>query len=235
MSPNWDFASLLPPHFVEQLQVTLVGLIGALVLFLIAAAVVLVGWLLALGLSRGVQALLALLGLDAPVARLQAKESARTFALPSRIAGYVTFWSVLLAACVFALRVMGLDLAPSITARLQDVVPRVLTSILVMIAGTPIALATARLLNTLFPVSTSRSSRLRYQLFLWILVGIVLLLALEQLGLAAQLVIAVGVTAVGAAGLALALAFGLGCRDLARDLIVEYLRATESDAGTDRP
>jgi hypothetical protein len=235
MSPNWDFASFLPPHFMEQLQATLVGLAGALVLFLIAVVVVFLGWLLALGLSRGVGALLTLLGLDAPVARLQARERARTIALPSRIASYVTFWSVLLAACVFALRVLGLDLAPSITARLQDVVPRVLTSILVLIAGIPIALAAARLLNTLFPVSASRSSRLRYQLFLSALVGIVVLLALEQLGLAAQLVIAVGVTAVGAAGLALALAFGLGCRDLARDLIVEYLRATETDAGADRP
>jgi hypothetical protein len=235
MSPSWDLASLLPPHFGEQLQATLVGLSGALVLFLVAVAVVLIGWLLAMGLSRGVQALLVLLGLDAPVARLQAAESSRTLTLPSRIAAYITFWSVLLAASVFALRIMGLDLAPSITERLQDVVPRVLTSIFVLIAGIPLAVAAARLLNTLFPVSTSRSSRLRYQVFLSVLVGIVLLLALEQLGLAAQLVIAIGVTAVGAAGLALALAFGLGCRDLARDLIVEYLRATESDGGAERP
>jgi hypothetical protein len=235
MSPKWDLASFLPPEFMDQLQATLVGLAGALVLFIVAVALVFVGWLLALGLSRGVQAVLGLLGVDAPVVRLQAKERVRTFELPSRIASYITFWSILVAACVFALRVMGLDLVPSITARLQDVVPRVLTSVLVLIAGIPIAVAAARLLNTLFPVSTSRSSRLRYQLFLSALVGIVGLLSLEQLGLAAQLVIAVGVTAVGAAGLAIALAFGLGCRDLARDLIVEYLRATETDAGADRP
>jgi len=235
MFQNSTLASLLPPHFVEQLQATLVALIGALVLFVIAAAVAFVGWLVALGLSRGVRGLLGLLGVDAPVARLQARDRARTVIFPSRIAGYVTFWGVFLAACVLALRVMGLDLAPSITARLQDVVPRVLTSILVLIAGIPIAVAAARLLNALFPVSASRSGKLRYQAFVSVLAGIVVLLALEQLGLAAQFVVAIGVAAAGAAGLALALAFGLGCRDLARDLIVEYLRATESDGGTDRP
>ncbi|HEU4724102.1 MAG TPA: hypothetical protein VFU59_02270, partial [Candidatus Eisenbacteria bacterium] len=124
---------------------------------------------------------------------------------------------------------------PAITARIQDVVPRVLTSILVLIAGIPIALASARLLNGLFPVSTNRSSRLRYQAFLSILVGVTVLLALEQLGLAAQLVVAIGIAAAAAAGLALALAFGLGCRDLARDLIVEYLRASETGVERDRP
>lgn len=229
------FASLLPPQFGEQLQASFVALMGALVLFVIAVAVAFVGWLFALGLSRGLRWFFVIVGLDAPVVRLQAKERGRHVVLPSRIAGYVSFWSAFLAACILALRVMGLDLVPSITAHLQDVVPRVLTSVLVLLGGIPIALASARVLNALFPVSTSRSSRLRYQAFASLLVGIVILLALEQLGLAAQLVVAVGVTAVGAAGLALALAFGLGCRDLARDLIVEYLRASESDSGIDRP
>lgn len=229
------FASLLPPQFGEQLQGTLVALMGALVLFVIAVAVAFVGWLFALGLSRGLRWLFAAVGLDAPVARLQTKERGRNLILPSRIAGYVSFWSAFLASCILALRVMGLDLVPSITAHLQDVVPRVLTSVLVMLGGIPIALASARVLNSLFSSSGSRSGRLRYQVLVSVLVGIVVLMALEQLGLAAQLVVAIGVTAVGAAGLALALAFGLGCRDLARDLIVEYLRASESDAGIDRP
>jgi hypothetical protein len=235
MQIDSTLAALLPPQFGEQLQATFVALIGALVLFVIAVAVGFVGWLVALGLSRGLRALFVVLGIDAPVARLQARERARMVVLPSHIAGYVSFWGAFLAACILALRVMGLDLVPAITAHLQDVVPRVLTSALVLLGGIPIALAGARLLNNFFSTSASRSSRLRYQVFVSVLAGIVVLLALEQLGLAAQLVVAVGVTAVGAAGLALALAFGLGCRDLARDLIVEYLRASESDTGPDRP
>lgn len=235
MLPNASLASFLPPEFGAQLQATLVALTGALVLFVLAALVAFAGWLVALVLSRGIRGLLILTGVDAPVVRLQSRDRARSLILPSQIAGYASFWSLFLAACVLALKVTGLDLVPAITARLQDVVPRVLTSILVLIAGIPLALASARLLNGLFPVSTNRSSRLRYQLFLSVLVGITLLLALEQLGLAAQLVVAIGIAAAAAAGLALALAFGLGCRDLARDLIVEYLRASESIGERDRP
>jgi hypothetical protein len=234
MTIHADLATLLPPQFAEHLRATIVALTGALVLFVLAAVVASLGWLVAFGVSRGLRALLMLAGVDAQVLRLQANDRTRVVVLPSQIASYASFWSVFIASCLLALRVMGLDLIPSMTEHLQDVVPRVLTSVLILLAGVPIALATARLVNTLFPVSTSRSSRLRYQAFVSILIGIVVLLALEQLELAAQLVVAVGVTAVGAAGLALALAFGLGCRDLARDLVVEYLRATDSDAGSDR-
>ena len=51
----------------------------------------------------------------------------------------------------------------------------------------------------------------------------------EQLGFAVQFVMAIGVVMAAAAGLALALAFGLGCRELARDFLVEYLRTLEDD------
>jgi len=60
-----------------------------------------------------------------------------------------------------------------------------------------------------------------------VLSGFAVLLSLEQLGLAAQLILAIGVAATGAIGLAIALAFGLGCRDLARDFVVEYLSSLE--------
>ncbi|MBK7369215.1 MAG: hypothetical protein IPJ04_15330 [Candidatus Eisenbacteria bacterium] len=62
-----------------------------------------------------------------------------------------------------------------------------------------------------------------------VLTGFAMLLALEQLGFAAQFVMAIGVVAASATGLGLALAFGLGCRELARDFLVEYLRSLEEE------
>ena len=234
MHPTVLLGPLLPPDFGDQLQATLVTIVTGLVLFAIAILVAFVGWLVALGLSRAARALFAMLGIDGPVARLQHADRGRSVILPSHMAGYIVFWSAFLASCILALRVMGLDLMPAITERLEDVVPRVLTSILVLIAGVPIAVAAARFLNSMSPQASPRSTRIRHQVYSSVLVGIVVLLALDQLGIAAQLVVGLGITAVAAVGLGLALAFGLGCRDLVRDLIVEYLRASETDAGADR-
>jgi hypothetical protein len=224
---QWD--TVIPADFGAQLQATLTSVSEGLILFLIAAGVFLLGWLVATLLSRLVQAFFALVGVDASYARLQ-REGGRAPELPpSRFAGYLMFWAIILASVLVSLRVCGMDLAPSITARLQDVVPRVLTSALVLLLGIPIAMAAGRILSTMLASTGVKLGKVPSQILVSVLVAFMVLLALEQLGLAAQLVMAVGIAAVGAVGLALALAFGLGCRDLARDLVVEYLRATDAE------
>jgi hypothetical protein len=230
---HWD--TVIPADFGAQLQATLTSVSEGLILFLIAAGVFLLGWLVATLLSRLVQAFFALVGVDASYARLQ-REGGRAPELPpSRFAGYLMFWAIILASVLVSLRVCGMDLAPSITARLQDVVPRVLTSALVLLLGIPIAMAAGRILSTMLASTGVKLGKVPSQILVSVLVAFMVLLALEQLGLAAQLVMAVGIAAVGAVGLALALAFGLGCRDLARDLVVEYLRATDAEAPRERP
>lgn len=222
---NWD--SILPPDLALQLHDTIVSVVGGIILVLFAGAIAFLGWLLATLIGRAAQFVLAHTGLDSSTQKLAPGESRRTELYPSRIVGYALFWTIFMSACIVALRVVGLDLAPSIAARLQDVVPRVLTSAVVLLLGIPLALAAGRILNALLAPSGLKPNRIRSQAVSALLIAFVVLVALEQLGLAAQLVIAIGITVVAAAGLALALAFGLGCRDLARDLIVEYLRASE--------
>jgi hypothetical protein len=186
-------------------------------------------------LGRLSQAIVALAGVDKPFMRLRRPGAAGLDLLPSRFAGQLVFWSTLLASSIVALRVIGLDLVPSITLRLQDVVPRVLTSALVLLFGIPVSLGISRILGALLSSTGIRMGRLRTQALVTVLILFTALLALEQLGLAAQLVLAVGIAGVGSVGLGLALAFGLGCRDLARDLVVEYLRASEPEEPSARP
>ena len=230
---NWD--SVIPPDLALQLQDTVISVVGGIILVLVAGLIAFVGWLLATFIGRAVQFLLGHMGVDASSERLAPGQIRRPELYPSRLVGYALFWTIFLSAVIVALRVVGLDLAPSIAARLQDVVPRVLTSAVVLILGIPLALAGSRVLNALLAPSGLRPNRIRSQAVAALLIGFVVLVALEQLGLAAQLVMAIGITVVAAAGLALALAFGIGCRDLARDLIVEYLRASEEGTHARRP
>jgi len=230
---SWD--SVIPPDLALQLHDTVVSVVGGIILVLVAGAIAFLGWLVATLVGRAAQWILAHTGVDGSTQRLAPGEGRRVELYPSRLVGYALFWTIFLSACIVALRVVGLDLAPSIAARLQDVVPRVLTSAVVLILGIPLALAGSRILNALLAPSGLKPNRIRSQAVSALLIGFVVLVALEQLGLAAQLVIAIGITVVAAAGLALALAFGLGCRDLARDLIIEYLRAGEEGPHPGRP
>src|SRR5882672_2210023 len=66
----------IPPDLGEQLQETVFAVTGALTLLLIAGVIALLGWLLAVLLSRAAQSLLSMTGLDGPAKRL-ASESPR--------------------------------------------------------------------------------------------------------------------------------------------------------------
>jgi hypothetical protein len=231
---NWTMASIIPPDLGAQLEETLLAVTGGLTLLLIAGVIALAGWVIGALLSRAAQSILAMAGIDGPAKKLASGAGIRPEMLPSRLVGFTIFWLTILGTSIVALRVVGLDLAPSIVARLQDVVPRIVTSGLVLLLGIPLALAASRVLNALLLQSGVRPSRIRSQGVAALLVSFTVLIALDQLGLAAHLVLAVAIAIVAAAGLAIALAFGLGCRDLARDLIIEYLRASHESHHPER-
>jgi hypothetical protein len=193
---------------------------------LAAAAVALAGFLLAGLVGLLLRALLRLARFDEAARRLLAAEGASRFEA-TRLVVAVVQVVVLLFAGVVAFEVMGLKLASSVGARLGEVVPRIIASAFLLALGSLLALALGATVRRLLDRAGVRPARLQGQLITLTLTGFSVLLALDQLGFAAQFVMTLGVIAAATAGLALALAFGLGCRDLARDFLVEYLRALD--------
>jgi hypothetical protein len=200
---------------------------------LAALLVMLVGWALAALLARLANALLRLFRLENILRRVLRPRTV-TPRDPAGIVAWAVYWLVLSGAAMLALEVLGFSLAASVADRLAEVVPRIVTSAFLFAVGALIALVLGGITRRFLVSADVRAARFTGQVVSALLTGIAALLALDQLGFAAQFVMAVGITAVASAGLGLALAFGLGCRDLARDFLVEYLRSLE-DAGPQRP
>lgn len=199
----------------------------------VALVVVLVGWAIATLLARLVRGLLRALRFDDAMRRVAGpRASARH--KPADIAGWAIYWTVLACAVLLAFDMLGYDLAASVAARLGEVMPRIVTSALLFVAGGLVALLVGGVTRRFLESGEIRAAKFQGQVVTAVLTGFAALLALEQLGFAAQFVMALGVIAVAAAGLGLALAFGLGCRELARDFLVEYLRSLD-DEGPKRP
>ena len=196
---------------------------------LLAIAVALAGW----GLARllGVLTLHALrvLRFNQGVRALMRREGDPLQLEPAALGSWAVYWSVIVVSLLLAFDTLGFDLSGPVTDRLRDVLPRIVVGALLLLAGVLLAMLVGSLTERLFSTGGMRGARLRGQIVTAVLSGCAVLLALEQLGFAAQFVIAVGVIIVGAVGLALGLAFGLGCRDLARDFVVEYLRSLEEE------
>lgn len=200
---------------------------------LVAIGVLLVGWLAAAVLSRVVRAVLRVLRFDAGVRRVLGSRTPPRHE-PAWLAGWLVYWVVLGGAAMLALEVLGFNLAGSVADRLSAVVPRIVTSAVLFAVGALIAMIVGGITRRFLRSADVRTANLQGQIVSAVLTGFAALLALEQLGFAAQFVMGIGIVAVAAAGLGLALAFGLGCRELARDFLVEYLRSLDEE-GPKRP
>jgi hypothetical protein len=199
----------------------------------VAGIVLLLGWAVAALLSRLVRVALRLLRFDAGVRRVLGTRATLRHD-PIGVAAWAVYWAVMAGAVLLALETLGFSLGASVAERLSDVVPRIVTAALLFAIGSLLAGVVGGVTRRFLNSAGVRSAKLQGQIVTAVLTGFAALLALEQLGFAAQFIMALGVVAVATAGLGLALAFGLGCRDLARDFLVEYLRSLE-DEGPKRP
>jgi hypothetical protein len=206
---------------------------GALNLAL-AVAVMLLGWAVAAALAQLMRGVLRALRFDDGMRRLLGPRAPFRHQ-PVDVAAWGIYWVVLAGAALLALETLGLDLVASVADQLGEVVPHIVTSALLFAVGAVVAVLVGGITQRFLESGDIRAAKLQGQVVTAVLTGFAALLALGELGFAAQFVMALGIVAVAAAGLGLALAFGLGCRDLARDFLVEYLRSLNDGDAKKRP
>ncbi|MCI0404557.1 MAG: hypothetical protein L0Z48_02165 [candidate division Zixibacteria bacterium] len=147
---------------------------------------------------------------------------------PRELAGHFVFWFFLLLTTVLSFEVIGLPVGAGIMERLLGTVPRIFVSLLIFVFGFLLAFLVEAALRELLQRMALDRPAFWSRAFRWATLIVVALLAMEQLGLAAQFALWLVLIPVGAAALAFALAFGLGCRQIARDLVIEFFRKEES-------
>jgi small-conductance mechanosensitive channel len=222
-------------HLMDRVQAMWLSLEEGSMDAALAVVVALVGWGLALLLAWITLRVLRALRFNQGVKTLLQREGDPLPLEPAAIGSWAVYWTVVVVGLLLAFDTLGFDLSAPVADRLRDVLPRIVVATVLLIAGVLLAMLLGSLTQRVFSSGGMAGARLRCQVVTAVLTGCAALLALEQLGFAAQFVVAVGVIVVGALGLALGLAFGLGCRDLARDFVVEYLRSMEEERRSGSP
>lgn len=139
---------------------------------------------------------------------------------PSEIAGVVVLVGILLFATVAAVDVLQIQALTAIISGLLYVFGRILSGLVVFAVG----LYFANLAYSLITSSGSRQSKLLGQTARVAILGFVAALALQQIGIAPNIVnLAFGLL-LGAIAVAIAIAFGLGGRDVASEQLREWLK-----------
>lgn len=210
---------------------------SAFVLFvprLVAALIIFAGgFVLSLLVRRAIERILAWLHFERLTLRTGASEMLRMAEMPRAevLIGKTIFWIVWIGFIVSAVDTLQFGPFRGLVQEFFRFVPRVLLAMLVLSLGFLVGnfLWRATLLasvNAGLPGARLLSGALR---ILVNAIGVVM--ALEQLGLATTVVLTAFAIAFGALMLGLAIAFGLGGKETARQLLAQQMRATkERDA-----
>ncbi|MGB3207904.1 MAG: mechanosensitive ion channel [Crinalium sp.] len=138
---------------------------------------------------------------------------------PSELAGIVVLVGIMLFATVAATNVLQIAALTLLVSGIVVVLGRILAGLVVFAIG----LYLANLAYSLITSSGSRQSRILGQTARIAIIALVSAMALQQMGIASDIVnLAFGLL-LGAIAVAIALAFGLGSRDLAAGQVQEWL------------
>lgn len=190
---------------------------------LLAVVVILfAGWLIARASKAGTRRLLELAHFDKIASSSGLEAFLKHDEIDLTLAGIISqvvYWMVILLFIITAANALGLNEVSRMLQALAGYLPEVIVAILVMIFGTLLGRFVNRLVFTWLyginfsgALAVSTSAEYAIQIF-------ALFVALEQLGLGTKILTALFVIVFGAISLALAIAFGLGGREWAADII----------------
>ncbi len=194
-----------------ELVAFLPNLIGSLLLLV-------VGYLLAKVLGRLAGRALGSAGFDAAVHREPTgRWIKRLIPSPSNLAGSIVFWAVLLGAISIAVDVLGIEALENLVAAIYAYLPNVLAALLIFIVAVALAAGVATLTHR-FMGDTSLG-RIVSTVAPILVFAIAAFMILDQLKIAETIVTITYAALIGALALGSALAFGLGGRDVAGQLL----------------
>jgi len=206
---------------------------GLFVLVVLLALGVLLGFVAKVVLERGARAL----GFDRVMERWGVAASLRRSGVqraPSGVLGLLAFWAIFLFFASAGVDAVALPGAHSATALLLAFLPPLFAALLILLAGWLLANFLSQSILIAAVNARLPEARLLARAAHWAVILFAIATALTHLGIGKDMVlVAFGIT-FGGLVLALALAFGLGGRAIAADILARRLRRESSPPPQER-
>ena len=209
--------------FAERMQGSLVQVAEFVPALLGALVILFAGYLLAKLVEKGTDRFLRRIRLNRVLERggvLQAVERSGSHVNPTRVIANLVFWLVMFTVMLVAANALGLKSLADVFGELVSYIPSVIAAIVIVLVGIVLGSFVGGLIMASAGAihggpTLSRVGR----------GGVIVLavfMALQELGVATELVTTAFAILFGAVALALALSFGLGNRDLAGEVTREW-------------
>jgi Conserved TM helix len=222
-------------HIAQSLQRGLDSLIGFIPNLVGCLIILLVGYLIARLVKALVAKLLEAVGLDRALAGSQAGtyvERVSPDARPSRLVAVVAFWFIFIYAIAAAIGALKIPALTNFMANVQNYLPNVIAAVLILVIGVALAGAAGGFVDRL--MGDTAGGRMARAVAPTLILAIVVFMVLDQLRIAPAIVTTTYIALIGMLAVAGALAFGLGGRELAADLMRDAYDASRDNRRRDR-
>src|SRR5919202_4567697 len=214
----------------QPLQDALSAFLSYVPVLIGAIIILIVGYLIAKALQAIVGRVLEGIGFDRWMERGGIKQffdRADTQHTPHSILGRLVFWFVFIIAITMATDALGIPQVSAVLAQLIAYIPNIIAAILILI----LAALLANFLSSI--VRGATGSGLLADIARYAIIVYAVFAALTQLGVAVELTAPTFLIVLGAVALAAAIAFGIGGREVARDVIEKAYNRSQQEARSD--
>ncbi|MDQ3698920.1 MAG: mechanosensitive ion channel [Gemmatimonadota bacterium] len=214
----------------DRLRESFVQIFQYIPLLFGALIILFAGYLLAKLLERGTDRLLTRLGLNRWLERggvLDAVERTGYRARPSRVFASIVFWFVMFSVILVAANALGLDTLANLFSELVSYIPSVIAAIVIVLVG----IVLGDFVDGLIMASAGglHGGPTMARVGRGGVVILAIFMALQTLGVAPDIVTTAFAILFGAIALAMALAFGLGNRELAGEVTREWYERLKAE------
>jgi len=210
--------------FLERLRSSFSEVFGELIPSLLGALVIVfAGYLLAKLLERVVDRFLRRIGLNRMLERggvMQAVERSGAHLNASRVVSNLVFWLVMFAVILVAANALGLESLASVFGELVSYIPSVIAAIVIILVGIVLGQFVGGLIGA--SAGALHGGRALARVGSGGVILLAVFMALQELGIATDIVTTAFAILFGAIALAIALSFGLGNRELAGEITREW-------------
>jgi hypothetical protein len=217
---------------LQRFLTFLPSLLGALV-------VLLVGWIVAGLLARLIERGLGALGFERAVEHSGVGDVLRKSGTKRTASGVVALLIKFFVFLIFlqaAANVLGIAQLTEVLNRIVLYIPNIIVALAILVIGALVAKVLAGVVRGTVSELGVGNPALLGILTQYIVIGVAVIAALDQLAIAPTLVTTLLIGLVGSVALALGLAFGLGGRDVAREITQQWYLGSQdlADAARER-
>ena len=196
-----------------------------------AIVILIIGFLIAKLLQAVVRRVLQSIGFDQWMERGGIKQffdQAQTKETPATVLGKLVFWFVFIIALVMAADALGIPQVSAVLAQLVAYIPSIIAAILILI----LAALLANFLSSV--VRGATGSDILANIARYAIIVYAVFAAITELGIAVELTAPTFLIVLGGVVLAAAIAFGIGSREVARDIVERAYGRTDEVIGEEQ-